>query len=120
MDSADFKPKKQDNEGAVKKHKKEKAKNIRDTLFLDKLSAEQNEFLIDYTVIPVQKFTLKKKIEGVATRSDRRGATGELLNRSNLDDGSGKNAAFAITGENIDQIAEKAKNIVGGVFKLFK
>ena len=120
MDSADFKPKKQENEGAGKTHKKEKVKNIRDTLFLDKLSAEQNDFLIDYTVIPVQKFTLKKKVEGVATRSDRRGVTTEMGNRGHLDDGSGKNAAFAIKGENIDQIAEKAKNIVGGVFKLFK
>lgn len=95
-----------------KTKKKEKALNIRDTLFLEKLSVDQNEFLNDYTVIPVQKFTLKKKVESVITRKETRPAGAEVSAAKAEESQS----QFAIN----DKLAEKAKNIVGGMFKLLK
>jgi len=107
----------QEEEQTVPKRGKEV--NIRDTLFLDKLSAEQTDFLTDYTVIPVQKFTLRKKIETMVTKKDRK-EVGETITRGVSDDGKGRSIQLPLNPENIDQIAEKAKNIVGGMFKLFK
>ncbi len=98
--------------------KKPKEVNIRDTLFLDKLSAEQTDFLTDYTVIPVQKFTLRKKVETMVTKKDTRRDVGEGTRVT--EDARGKPIQLPLNTENIDQIAEKAKNIVGGMFKLFK
>lgn len=95
-----------------KTKKKDKALNIRDTLFLEKLSVDQNEFLNDYTVIPVQKFTLKKKVESVITRKETRPAGAETSTAKTEESQS----QFAIN----DKLAEKAKNIVGGMFKLLK
>lgn len=98
--------------------KKGKEVNIRDTLFLDKLSAEQTDFLTDYTVIPVQKFTLRKKVETMVAKKDTRKDLGEGTRVT--EDARGKPIQLPLNTENIDQIAEKAKNIVGGMFKLFK
>ena len=89
-------------------------------MFLDKLSADPNEFLNDYTVIPIQKFTLRKKAESMMTKRDKKTDIGEISSRINTEESQGRAMQFTITPENIDQIAEKAKNIVGGVFKLFK
>jgi len=107
----------QEDEQKVQKRGKEV--NIRDTLFLDKLSAEQTDFLTDYTVIPVQKFTLRKKVETMVTKKDRK-EVGETITRGVSDDPKGRSIQLPLNPENIDQIAEKAKNIVGGMFKLFK
>ena len=95
-----------------KSKKKEKALNIRDTLFLEKLSVDQSEFLNDYTVIPVQKFTLKKKMESVITRKETKPVGPEAT----LSKSEETQSQFAIN----DKLAEKAKNIVGGMFKLLK
>lgn len=54
------------------------------------------------------------------TKKEKKIDSGETSRRTTAEENIAKQLQFAITPENIDQIAEKAKNIVGGVFKLFK
>ncbi len=71
----------------------------------------------DYTAIPIQKFTLRKKAESLISRRDRKTETVEPMRQSNEMQNKIDQLQIA---ENIDRVTEKAKNIVGGVFKLFK